>query len=79
MPRRRSSPVIGGRGKRQRLAKKDPSGASQRGVLTSAPAGTSPPANAGRQQRAKAKGLTLPTLSEGAQMFKDIFFPKKNN
>lgn len=75
-PRSRTSPVRGGRGKSQRLAKLDPEGKAQSGVLpTPAPPGVSPPANKGKQERAAAKGLTL---SAGAQMFKDIFFPKKN-
>ena len=61
-------------------SKRTPAG-SRRGVLgpepTPAPAGSSPAANAGRQQRAAAKGLRLPSLTEGAQMFKDIFVGKK--
>ena len=55
---------------------KAPNIAAQQKVASFSQSDATPPANAGRQERAKKKGLTLPTLSEGAQMFKDIFFGK---
>jgi hypothetical protein len=81
-PRRRSSPVRGGRGKSQRLAKLDPTGASQRGVLAAPPEGKSPAGNLGRQLRAKLKGLFPPvTLNPGVQKFGEVFdlFGKKKD
>jgi hypothetical protein len=76
MPRARSSPVRGGRGKKQRLNILDPLGQSQSGVLASPPAGISPPANQGKQERAAAAGKKPGILQQAKEFLPNLLFPK---